>query len=616
MFVRMMIIRELSILIPNGQDRILGELTVIMLKLVWMPFPLGGVSMLKGKVASEGRALGKALKMEKETIEVKKESFEDVEKSIEDFHFALEKSKEDLEKIRDKTKKDLDEDHAEIFDAHIEMVEDPEIKDNVEERIKEEEVNPAYAYKKVTDEFKEMFAAMDDEYMKERAADIADIQERVIGHLTGKKKKDTALLEEDVIIIAKDLSPSDTAALDFSRVKGFVTEKGGVTSHTAIIARAFNIPALVGVEGAMKDIEEGVFLFLDASKGRLTVNPEEETIREAKDMIREEEREKEELQAFAKKKTKTKDGHVLPLFANIGTPEEIVAVKEQGAEGIGLFRTEFLFMEKKETPSLAEQIEAYQKVFDSIHPVIVRTLDVGGDKDLPYLDLPQEENPFLGVRAIRLSLQNEELFKTQLKALLIGAKESKDVRIMFPMIATVEELMEAKRILAQAADELQQEQKEFQKNMQVGIMVEIPSAALNAKVLARHVDFMSIGTNDLIQYTFAADRMNEALDYLHRPFDPALWKLMKMAIKACHEENVEIGVCGEMAGETDAALLFAGLSVDELSMSAGRIPKIRKLLSSQKKKDLVTLSEEVLALDTKEEIEERIAAYKQEKGIR
>jgi len=571
--------------------------------------------MLKGKVASEGHALGKALKMEKETIEVEQESTENVEKSIADFHQALENSKEELERLREKTKKDLDEEHAAIFDAHIEMVQDPEIKKNVVEKIKTEKINAAYAYKTVTDEFKAMFSAMDDEYMRERAADIADIQERIIGHLTGQKKKDTALLEEDVIIIAKDLSPSDTAALDFSRVKGFVTEKGGVTSHTAIIARAFNIPALVGVEGVMEAVEEDAFLFLDASKGQLTVNPDDDAIKKAKEMIRKEEREKEELASFAKKKTKTKDGHDLPLFANIGTPEEIVAVKGQGAEGIGLFRTEFLFMEKKEMPSLEEQIDAYQKVFDAIQPVIVRTLDVGGDKELPYLDLPKEENPFLGVRAVRMTLKNEELFKTQLKALLIAAKKAQDVRIMFPMIATEEELLAAKRMLAEAADELEKENTAYQKNMRVGIMVEIPSAALNAKALAPHVDFMSIGTNDLIQYTFAADRMNEALGYLYRPYDPALWKLIQMAVKGCHEKGAEIGVCGEMAGEVDAALLFAGLAVDELSMSPGRIPKIRKLLSTQNKKELAALAEEVLALDTMEEVQERIKTYKREKNI-
>lgn len=568
--------------------------------------------MLKGKIASEGHAVGKALCLEKETLSAEKESCENPKTCIKDFHDALDRSEKDLRSLRSKTAETLDEDHAEIFDAHLEMLRDVEIKGQVENMIENDSVQAAYAYEKVTNQYIDMFQEMEDEYFRARAADIADIQQRVLGYLLGKPVKDLSLLEDETIVVARDLTPSDTAGLDLNKVKGFVTEIGGRTSHTAIIARALGIPAVVGAKDALQNVKDGQTLYLDATTGEIHIDPNENLLQEAKKKATKEEKRKAALKKFADKPTKTKDDRSLPLFANLGSLKELVALKENGAEGVGLFRTEFLFMDTDSMPSRDEQVEAYRKVFETIQPVIVRTLDIGGDKELPYLTQDKEENPFLGHRAIRLTLEQKDLFKTQLQALLIAAKNQDDVRIMFPMVATTEELKAAKRVLAESADSLEDEGVDYQKNIKVGIMIEIPSAALNANELAKQCDFFSIGTNDLIQYTFAADRMNEKVAYLYRPYDPVLLRLIKTVIEGAHKEGIEVGVCGEIAGDLNAALLLAGMGIDELSMSPASVLEIRSALSEVTSNDLESLAKKALANAEIDEVEKLLEAFRKE----
>ncbi len=550
--------------------------------------------MLKGKTASKGRAIGEALVLVKKKLKIKEKKTDNVEESLKQFKEALEKSTEDLKKIREKTLENLDEEHAEIFDAHMQMVNDPEIKGQVKNMIEGEKLSAPAAYKKVTDQFIGQFEAMEDDYFRERAGDIKDIQHRVLSHMLGEKPKDMSLLETDTIVVAEDLTPSDTANLDLEHVRGFITEKGGLTSHTAIMARALNIPALVGVRDAVSEVSDGDLLYVDAYQGDVRVNPDEHTLKQARQAVREEEKRIEALKAYKGNVTETEDGHRMPLYANIGSPRELFAIHENGAEGIGLFRTEFMFMDASEMPSEDAQIEAYKEVFKSIHPVIVRTIDIGGDKELSYLKQKKEENPFLGKRAIRLCFDEERMFKTQLRALLIAAKDTHDVRIMFPMVATTDELRRALSILDDVKKDLDAEDKDYQKDIRTGIMIEIPSAALNAAELAKMVDFFSIGTNDLIQYVFAADRMNEDVAYLYQPLSPTLLRLIRHTVDGAKKEGIEIGVCGEMAGDLDAALLLCGMGMDELSMNASNILEIRKALSKVTSDDLKKLADDAL----------------------
>ncbi len=566
--------------------------------------------MLEGKNASQGHAVGKVVRYEKPDISVEKSTCSNPEKCLETLSSALETAYNDLEVIRKKALESMGEDHAEIFEAHQQMINDPEIKSQVRSMIESDKVDSAYAYKQVTDQFITIFENMDDEYFKGRAADIKDIQYRVLALLKGVDYKDLSVLSEDSIIVAHDLAPSDTAGLDLEYVKGFITEVGGHTSHTAIMARALSLPAMVGVKDALSELEDGVTVYLNATDGDIEVNPDEKTLEKAKKRVKEQEKTLERLKAYKDLDTKTKDGFKLPLFANVGSDKDVPFAKEGGAEGVGLFRTEFLFMNSDSMPSEDDQIKAYEAVFKAFSPVIVRTLDIGGDKSLPYLKQDEELNPFLGKRAIRLTLDEIDLFKTQLRALLIASKDQDDVRIMFPMIARKDELMKAKNVLNEVKAELENEEKAYQTNVLVGIMIEIPAAALNAKSLAKEVDFFSIGTNDLIQYTYAADRMNETVSYLYEPFDPTLLRLMKHTLDAAHKEGTEIGVCGEMAGDLDAALVLAGMGMDELSMSPGSILPLREALSLVKRDDLADLANTVLELDEADQVKAKIDDFK------
>ncbi len=554
--------------------------------------------MKKGMIASKGFCIGKVFHLEKKAFDLSLKPLP----TWAEAEALLEASKErcihDLARFKEK----LFKEESEIFQAHIEMVKDPEIEALVNAKIKAENVHPAVAYKTVTDTFIETFKAMDDEYFKQRATDIEDVQYRMVMYLTNQKPVDLRAVDEATIIVAKDLTPSDTASFNFDYVKGFITEEGGFTSHTAIMARSLNIPALIGVKDITKTVKSGDVLILDALNHEITINPNQETLNQAEKKRLDYLKSLEELHLYRDKKTVTKDDQSMPLFANIGSDKDLSKLSSVNPEGVGLFRTEFLFMDRETMPTEDEQVVIYEKVFEAIEPVIVRTLDIGGDKALPYLTLPKEENPFLGVRAIRLCFQEEALFKTQLRALLKAGLKAKELSIMFPMIARVDELLKAKSLLDAVKRDLDEQGSAYQRNIRIGIMIEIPSAAFNAKELAKHADFFSIGTNDLIQYLYAADRMNDQLDYLYDPLDPTLLRLIHHVIEAAHEENIHVGVCGEMASDERAALLLVGMGIDELSMNPGSILPLRKSIHTYTMKELKELAHAALRFTSSKDV--------------
>ncbi len=563
-------------------------------------------------IASQGIAIGEAFVYETKTIEAPKEEAKGASKEKEALKAALEKSSEDIKTIKANAMENLKE-NADIFDAHLEMVNDPEMFKQTEAMIEDQNVSAAYAYDQVSNQYIEIFNQMEDAYFKERASDIKDIKERVLSYLLNQTPKgQITTTKSDTILIAHDLTPSDTAQLDFTYVKGIITEVGGSTSHTAIMARSLSIPAIVGAKGLIKEVNPGDTVGLDALDNEIIIKPTEDKLKALKKAQETYLRKQDALKPFKQKTTKTKDGHFIPLYANIGSPEESTHLKESGAEGVGLFRTEFLFMEGDEAPDLKTQINAYKTVFDQVEPVIVRTVDIGGDKAIPYLNQAKEDNPFLGVRGLRLALQETELFKTQLKALLIASKELNAVHIMLPMVATIAEIDEAKKYLKEVTKTLDKENELYQKNIKLGIMIEIPAAAFNASELAKHVDFFSIGTNDLIQYLFAADRMNENVSYLYEPYDPTLLRLISQVIQAAHQENIHVGLCGEIASNLDLAMILTGLGIDELSMSSNSILDIRKTLADVTIKALRTLSKKALDARDAKSVKALIKTFKDE----
>jgi phosphotransferase system enzyme I (PtsI) len=563
--------------------------------------------MIKGISASQGIAIAKAYRLEEINLNVTKRHVEDIEKEIIILEEAINKSVADLTILRDQTLKKLGKDKADIFDAHLLVIKDPEFMSQVIDKVRSEKVNADYALKEVRDMFVLMFEAMDNEYMRERSADIKDATNRILAKILKVKTNDLSLINEAVIIVANDLTPSDTAQMSKTYVKGFATNIGGRTSHSAIMARSLEIPAIVGTKTILEAVKDGEIIILDAVDGNIIVNPTDKEITAYQEKKQAYEAEKAELKLLIDQPTVTKDGVNIDIAANIGSPKDLNSVLEYGAEGIGLFRTEFLYMDKDDFPTEIEQFEAYKSVLEGMKgkPVVIRTLDIGGDKELPYLKLPKEMNPFLGYRAIRLCLDRKDIFKTQLRALL-RASIYGNLRIMFPMIATIDEFVEAKIFLNQVKKELKQEAVAVSDTIQVGMMVEIPSAALLADNFAKIVDFFSIGTNDLIQYTFAADRMNQHVSYLYQPYNPSLLRLIKMVIDAAHKENKWVGMCGEMAGDEIAAPLLLGLGLDEFSMSATSILGVRKLMSQLSKKEMESLVNEALNKNNVTEVVELV----------
>ncbi|HDE5064831.1 TPA: phosphoenolpyruvate--protein phosphotransferase [Staphylococcus aureus] len=567
--------------------------------------------LIKGIAASDGVAIAKAyLLVEPDLTFDKNEKVTDVEGEVAKFNNAIEASKVELTKIRNNAEVQLDADKAAIFDAHLLVLDDPELIQPIQDKIKNENANAASALTDVTTQFVTIFESMDNEYMKERAADIRDVSKRVLSHILGVELPNPSMIDESVVIVGNDLTPSDTAQLNKEFVQGFATNIGGRTSHSAIMSRSLEIPAIVGTKSITQEVKQGDMIIVDGLNGDVIVNPTEDELIAYQDKRERYFADKKELQKLRDADTVTVDGVHAELAANIGTPNDLPGVIENGAQGIGLYRTEFLYMGRDQMPTEEEQFEAYKEVLEAMDGkrVVVRTLDIGGDKELSYLNLPEEMNPFLGYRAIRLCLAQQDIFRPQLRALLRASVYGK-LNIMFPMVATINEFREAKAILLEEKENLKNEGHDISDDIELGIMVEIPATAALADVFAKEVDFFSIGTNDLIQYTLAADRMSERVSYLYQPYNPSILRLVKQVIEASHKEGKWTGMCGEMAGDETAIPLLLGLGLDEFSMSATSILKARRQINGLSKNEMTELANRAVDCATQEEVIELVNNY-------
>ena len=566
---------------------------------------------LTGIAASDGIACAEAYMLVEPDLSFSEKTIDNPEQEITRLHDAIDASKKELETIKEKAKQNLGEEEAEVFEAHLTILSDPEMIGQIESKIKDDHVNAESALKAVTDTFISMFEAMEDNaYMQERAGDIRDVTKRVMSHLLGVTLPSPALIDKEVVIVAHDLTPSDTAQLDRKFVKGFVTDIGGRTSHSAIMSRTLEIPAVVGSGSATQDIHEGEKVIIDGIEGEVVVDPSAEEIAEYDQKAKEFADQKAEWERLKNEKSVTKDGKEVILAANIGTPKDVDGANDNGAEAVGLFRSEFLYMDATELPSEDDQFEAYKEALEGMNgkQVVVRTMDIGGDKELPYLPLPQEQNPFLGYRAIRICLDREEIFRTQLRALLRASHYGK-LAIMFPMIATVQEFKDAKAIFEEEKAKLVKEGVPVADDIEVGMMMEIPAAAMLADKLAKYADFFSIGTNDLIQYSMAADRGNERVSYLYQPTNPSILRLVKNIIDASHKEGKWTGMCGEMAGDQTAVPLLLGLGLDEYSMSATSILKTRSFIKNLSTEKMKELANKALDCETEQEVQALVKEY-------
>ena len=572
------------------------------------------VEMLKGIAASDGVAVAKAYLLVQPDLTFSKTTVEDTSAEESRLDDALAKSTEELQQIREKAAQSLGEAEAQVFDAHLMVLSDPEMVGQIKQNIKDNSVNAESALKEVTDMYIGMFEAMEDNaYMKERAADIRDVAKRILAHLLGVTLPNPSMINEEVIVVAHDLTPSDTAQLDRKYVKAFVTDIGGRTSHSAIMARSLEIPAIVGTKEITAKVKEGDILAVNGIEGDVIVHPTDEQKAEFEKIGADYAAQKAEWDKLKNAETVTADGKHFELAANIGTPKDLVGVHNNGGEAVGLYRTEFLYMDSPDFPTEDDQYEAYKAVLEGMDgkPVVVRTMDIGGDKELPYLQLPHEMNPFLGYRALRISLSElgDEMFRTQMRALLRASVHG-NLRIMFPMVATLKEFRAAKAIFEEEKQKLVSEGVEVSDTIQVGIMIEIPAAAVLADKFAKEVDFFSVGTNDLIQYTMAADRMNERVSYLYQPYNPSILRLIKNVIDAAHAEGKWAGMCGEMAGDQTAVPLLVGMGLDEFSMSATSILKTRSLMKHLDTTKMAELADRALKeCDTMEEVVELVNEY-------
>ncbi|MCS5223402.1 phosphoenolpyruvate--protein phosphotransferase [Staphylococcus aureus] len=567
--------------------------------------------LIKGIAASDGVAIAKAyLLVEPDLTFDKNEKVTDIEGEVAKFNSAIEASKVELTKIRNNAEVQLGADKAAIFDAHLLVLDDPELIQPIQDKIKNENANAATALTDVTTQFVTIFESMDNEYMKERAADIRDVSKRVLSHILGVELPNPSMIDESVVIVGNDLTPSDTAQLNKEFVQGFATNIGGRTSHSAIMSRSLEIPAIVGTKSITQEVKQGDMIIVDGLNGDVIVNPTEDELIAYQDKRERYFADKKELQKLRDADTVTVDGVHAELAANIGTPNDLPGVIENGAQGIGLYRTEFLYMGRDQMPTEEEQFEAYKEVLEAMDGkrVVVRTLDIGGDKELSYLNLPEEMNPFLGYRAIRLCLAQQDIFRPQLRALLRASVYGK-LNIMFPMVATINEFREAKAILLEEKENLKNEGHDISDDIELGIMVEIPATAALADVFAKEVDFFSIGTNDLIQYTLAADRMSERVSYLYQPYNPSILRLVKQVIEASHKEGKWTGMCGEMAGDETAIPLLLGLGLDEFSMSATSILKARRQINGLSKNEMTELANRAVDCATQEEVIELVNNY-------
>ena len=574
--------------------------------------------MITGIPASPGIVFGKALvlKEEKIVLDFQKISEDQVEAEVARFYAGREAAVEQLNSIHQRALKSLGEEKAAIFEGHLMILEDEELEEEIIDYLRSNKVNASVAASKIIDQQVEMLSEIDDEYLKERAGDIRDIGNRLIKNILGMHIVDLGDITEESILVAYDLTPSETAQLNLEKVLGFITDIGGRTSHTSIMARSLELPAIVGTNDVTARVNTGDYLILDAVNNRVYVNPTQAEIDELKTLEAKLAEEKAELAKLKDLPAVTLDGHKVDVVANIGTIRDCEGAHRNGAEGVGLYRTEFLFMDRDQLPSEEEQFIAYKEVVEAMEGrlVVLRTMDIGGDKELPYLNLPKEMNPFLGWRAVRIALDRREILHAQLRAVLRASAFGK-LAVMFPMIISVEEIRELKSVLETLKAELRAEGKAFDENIQVGVMVETPSAAVNAKFLAKEVDFFSIGTNDLTQYTLAVDRGNELISHLYNPMSPSVLGLIKQVIDASHAEGKWTGMCGELAGDERATLLLLGMGLDEFSMSAISVPRIKKLIRHVNYQEVKALADEALQKPTAAEIEQLIQAFLAEKSL-
>lgn len=559
---------------------------------------------MKGIGASNGIALAKALILKHEIIKTntKKINEKEIATELKKLYDALDAAGDEIKQLIKNTTKTLGPEKAAVFDAHLLITTDPVLIEDTEKLIKEEKCNAAHALENAANKSISALQAMDDKYFRERAADVIDVRDRILRKLLNIKTIDLTAIKASTIIVSHDLTPSETSQLNPKFIKGFLCDVGGRTSHAAIMARSLGIPAVLGLKNVTSKVKNNQFCVLDGNTGEIEIdlnsNEKNKWIAKQKSWVEEQ----KSLLVFKGKLTKTNDNHEVKLEANIGSPKDMIKAIEYDAQGVGLFRSEFLYMESNDLPSEDIQFEEYKKVLSTTKDkVVIRTLDIGGDKELSYLDLPKEMNPFLGYRAIRLCLDRKDIFKTQLRALLRASVFGK-LAIMFPMIATVEEFKAAKAIYEICKKELIKEKVKISDDIQIGMMIEIPATAVNAETFAKYADFFSIGTNDLIQYSLAADRMSEKVSYLYQPYHPAILRLIKMTIDGGHKYHRPVAMCGEMAGDKIAVPLLVGLGLDEFSMSASSILETRKIISTLNKNEMEVLATQALQCETNEEV--------------
>lgn len=593
-------------------------MAILLFNVLRIYFLVRKVIMISGIPASPGIVFGKALVLKEEKIVLDTQKIQDdqIEAEVERFYAGRNAAVEQLTVIKDRAYASLGEEKAAIFEGHLMILEDEELEEEIIDYLRSNKVNAGVAASTIIAQQVAMLSEIDDEYLKERAGDIQDIGNRLIKNILGMKIVDLGEINEEAILVAYDLTPSETAQLNLDKVLGFITDIGGRTSHTSIMARSLELPAIVGTNTVTQQVNTGDFLILDAVNNQVYINPTQEEIDRLRKLEQQLKEEKEELAKLKDLPALTLDGHRVDVVANIGTIRDIDGAERNGAEGVGLYRTEFLFMDRDQLPTEEEQFIAYKEVVEAMNGrlVVLRTMDIGGDKELPYLNLPKEMNPFLGWRAIRIALDRKEILHAQLRAVLRASAFGK-LAVMFPMIISVEEIRALKAEIALLKEQLRNEGKAFDENIQIGVMVETPSAAVNAKFLAKEVDFFSIGTNDLTQYTLAVDRGNELISHLYNPMTPSVLNLIKQVIDASHAEGKWTGMCGELAGDEKATLLLLGMGLDEFSMSAISVPRIKKLIRNVNYQDAKVLADAALEQPTAADIEKLVTDFLVEKAL-
>lgn len=567
-------------------------------------FYLGG-DILKGIGISDGIGLGKVFVYREDALNFSRENITDIDIELDRLDNSIKETKVEIDKIYDLSLKNFNEKESHIFIAHRMLLEDPEYIGGIKKKIKEEKINSEWAVMEVTKSYISLFENMKDLYIKERAIDLKDVSNRLLRSLLDIENHDFSKINEEIIIVAQDLKPSDFVQINLDMVVGIVTEIGGETSHTGIMARTMNIPGVSGIKNITKKVKDGDFIIIEGSSGQVMIDPSLEDINIHRLKQEKLEEEKKALKDMIGMESISQDGYRVRIYGNIGTINDVDDVIKNDGEGVGLYRTEFLYMNSGRLPREEDQFAAYKIAAERLKgkPLAIRTLDVGGDKEIPYLNIPQEMNPFLGYRAIRFCLDNRDIFKTQLRAIL-RASVYGNIKIMFPMISSLEELRLSKSILNEVKDELRNKKIDFKEDIEIGIMVEIPSVAIQSRAFAKEVDFFSIGTNDLIQYTLAVDRGNQEIAHLYNPFNPAVLSLIRMTIENGHEEGISVGMCGEAAGNMKLIPLFLAMGLDDFSMSPSSILKARQLIRNINKGKIKSMLDEILDLGTAGEIEE------------